>query len=69
MIDTLSHHLALEDPECVFLPSREEIRQQCEMIRSQWSEREYLKRGYSKPTRWTAPLVSISMDSTNLPDE
>jgi len=69
MIDTFSHYLNQEDPDCVYLPSRDEIQMQCEEIRTHWSEREYMKRSHITPERWTAPIVSICMEQANLPDD
>ena len=69
MIDSFPHYLSQEDPDCVYLPSRKEIRTQCEEIRSHWTDREYQKRSHLKPERWSAPTVYICMDHTSLSDE
>jgi len=69
MIDKVKYCLVTEDPDCVYLPSDEEIYEQCEEIRSRWSEYEYQKRSHIKPLRWTAPIVSVCVDPSNLTDD
>ncbi|HSG69967.1 MAG TPA: hypothetical protein VLA12_06100 [Planctomycetaceae bacterium] len=58
-----------EDPAQVYCPSQEHITRMCRMIRSDWSEKEYIKRSGYKPVRWLVSIVSVDPDITFTLDE
>lgn len=58
-----------EDPAQVYRPSQEYIQLMCGMIRSDWSEKVYIKRSGYKPTRWLVSIVSVNPDTMATLDE
>ena len=58
-----------EEPEDVYLPSAERIARMCRAYQNSWSDRERMKRSHSKPQRWTAPEVTMSIDFSNGNDD
>jgi hypothetical protein len=58
-----------EDPAQVYHPSQERIRRMCRVIRSDWSEKVYIKRSGYKPVRWLVSIVSVIPDATAFSDE
>lgn len=69
-------HLELEDlgpetdPEGVYLPSRDQIAQECSEIRDDWSDREHRKRALMpKVPRWMPPMIHLEPEiQVQLPD-
>jgi hypothetical protein len=56
----------VEDPTCSeigvhgeYIPSPEEIRQQCDEIRKRWSERERCSRSAQRKSRWVVPTFKV----------
>ncbi|MBD3674291.1 MAG: hypothetical protein HUJ26_12270 [Planctomycetaceae bacterium] len=48
------------DPEGVYLPSRDQITQECSEIRDHWSDREYRKRAsLPKDASWMPPTIHL----------
>lgn len=46
----------------VFLPTQEEIQQECQKIQKSWSDRERQRRDCStKPQRWSLPIVETDV--------
>ena len=69
MITSFQELHPAEEPEDVYLPSPERIARMCRHFQEGWSDRERIKRGHIKPQRWTAPEVSMALDSSLLSDE
>ena len=69
MITSFEELQPAEEQEDVYLPSPERIARMCRAYQMNWSDRERIKRGYIKPQRWTAPEVSVDLDSSSLTDE
>jgi len=69
MITTFDQLQTPDEPEDVYLPSPERIARMCRAYQKSWSDRERTKRSYSKPERWTAPEVTVSMDFSHGTDE
>ena len=69
MITSFEQLQPAEEQEDVYLPSPERIARMCHAYQKNWSDRERMKRSYSKPQRWTAPEVSVCMDSGHNTDE
>ena len=58
------------DPEGVYLPSHEQIVQECTQIRRKWSEREHRKRSVEKvQLRWRPPTIHLETDVQNYLNE
>lgn len=58
-----------DEQEDVYLPSPERIARMCRAYQNHWSDRERMKRSYFKPQRWTAPEVSVSLETSPVTDE
>lgn len=63
MITSFENLEPADEAEDVYLPSPERIARMCRAYQQSWSDRERIKRSYSKPQRWTAPEVTINLDS------